>query len=172
MNYSDKYLKYKNKYLELKNYVQTGGAGFEEFINKPIYYKRETVEKFLQPPGSIHQMENGSHFIFRGNLYSDEGMETLIGTTKITYTIIQNYETHSKDMFIVVRLLPNDTNQEKDCLYYNGKIEKPLNFAINYLNGEIMPYSLVTTLKNNIENKLPSKLEYNIINGQGIFRLD
>jgi len=171
MDYSDKYSKYKNKYLELKNSVQTGGAGFGEFINKPIYYRRESVEKFLQPPGSIQKIENGSHFIFIGNLYSDEGMEILIGTTKITYTIIQNYETHSKDMFIVVRLSPNGTNQEKDCLYYNGKIEKPLKFAVNHINGEIMPYSLLTILKNNHENKMPSKLEYNIINGQGTFTL-
>jgi hypothetical protein len=99
-------------------------------------------------------------------------METLIGTTKITYTIIQNYKTHSKDMFIVVKLLPNGTTQEKDCLYYNGKVDKPMNFAVNHIDGEIMPYSLLTILKNNHEKEIPSKLEYNIINGQGTFKLN
>lgn len=47
MNYSDKYLKYKNKYLELKNSFQTGGAGFEDLIDKPIYYKRISVQNFI-----------------------------------------------------------------------------------------------------------------------------
>ncbi len=49
MNFEDKYIKYKTKYLQLKNINnQTGGINnkFEEncFINKSLYYTHVNIE--------------------------------------------------------------------------------------------------------------------------------
>jgi hypothetical protein len=158
MNYSDKYLKYKNKYLELKNSVQTGGAGFEEFIDKPIYYKRISVKNFIQPLESLIP-GNGSYFIFIGDLFSDPDLTTKIGTTRITYSIINN-DSKIKEIIIVVRLVLLDN---KHTLNYEGKVTMPDHFGVSSSDSnKILEYILNTTLINSEENKIARKLLYNI----------
>jgi len=167
MNYSEKYLKYKKKYLELKKSVQIGGVGFEDWINKPIYYKRSSIEMFIQKNDKTGiKINEGSHIKFSGLLYSDDKIKNSIGKIDITYTLVTLHKpdvTFTTDFLFIKSILVFNDNPTKK-IYYNVKVEVPSFFYVE--NNILKPYKLNTVLNNSYDLKTnqdePKKLKYEI----------
>jgi hypothetical protein len=176
MDYSDKYLKYKNKYLELKNSIQNGGDSetIKDWINKPMYYKRTSLDMSIQPVGSDKLIDDGSHLVFTGDLFSDEEMTNKIGNAHITYTFVTLYDisVDKHVIHIVVKLMRDNASYCE--VKFHGKVDVPPEFSLDK-DGKLAPYVLNTILlkvKTGVDTfNDVNNLEYDINNGKGVLKM-
>jgi len=145
MSFEQKYLKYKSKYLELKNSMN-GGFPFIK-----LFYKRVYIDN-VNGPFRVGQVIN-----FRGDLFSNPlnpdlpNQNNKVGNAEVQYTITNNFD-NDVLVNIVLRMNLRDKNY-----VYEKKDVKILGFN---LNGYKLNTVLDLVHSNTNENLL--KLEYNI----------
>lgn len=146
MDFEKKYLKYKRKYLELKNNMNGG------FPYKKLYYKRKNTD-YVDGDFYIGQSIN-----FNGKLYLQPlnldlpNSNTSVGNANINYTIVNNFD---KDVLVNITLQMNFKDKNYVFSLENVKI---LDFDVN--KGYAL--SCVLNLLSTNTNEQPFKLQYQI----------
>jgi hypothetical protein len=145
MSFEQKYLKYKSKYLELKNSMNGG------FPFRKLFYKR-TYTDFVDGLLRIGQVIN-----FKGNLFSNPLNPDLpnnnrsVGNAEVQYIITNNFD-NDVLVNIVLRMNINGNNY-----VFEQKDVKILGFNINgYKVNTVLNFVHSNT------NENLNKLEFNI----------
>jgi len=145
MNYYEKYLKYKNKYLQLKN--QIGGASYlyQRDINIPVICN-------YQNPNNVTV---GDTYDFEGNLYDNNKVAKALIHYEITQIIGKNVYIRATTTYVFIN---------NNISIFTGDIISP-NF--NILNGKVQPYTTNLATLYNSQSPNPLSSTYQII-GNGI----
>ena len=154
MSLQQKYLKYKNKYLKLKE--QLGG-----YSNKleTLYYTRINIKM-------PKKLEIGSTIFFTGSLYSSLDNIIPAGNAHVYYKFVSDPTSTDKQIIdITLRLFLNDRAYE-----FVGTNIPFAQFKIEH--GTLAPYELKTVLELNTDNTYKDedanlKLQYYINNISG-----
>ena len=148
MNYYEKYLKYKNKYFQLKNQIGSS-VGTVSYV-----YKRDMNVPIICNYQTPNRITVGDTFDFVGHLYLNN---VQVAKADIKYEIVSI----KNDILIYATTRYNFNNNK---FVFAGKIESP-NF--NIINGVVQPYTTVLASLTNTQSNHPRSSFYEIT-GNGV----